>query len=104
MFLITKFNHCNPLKPSAFTKPQPHNLLRLRKPVLTNKYNRTSLRINNSIDDSILRLNDFVDNESRKFTAKAIVDFSAIYFTLNWIYYRSMRKKMEEREEKEEKD
>lgn len=101
MSIITRLNRCNSLKPSSFTKPQLRSLFRLRKPVLTNRYNRTSLRIKSSIDESILRLNDFVDNESWKFTAKAIVNFSAIYFTLNWIYYRSMRKKIEENEEKD---
>lgn len=102
--MITRFTHYNARKPNLSTKPQARSLFRLQRPVVTNKYNRTSLKINNSINDSILKLNDFTNNETWKLAAHAIINFSAIYFTLNWIYYRSIRMKIEEKDKDKKND
>ena len=49
-----------------------------------------------SLPDSMIQLDAFIKDRNLMLVSHAIVIFSAIYCSLNWLYYRRMREKMEE--------
>lgn len=73
----------------------------IKKPInlLTKKSNQMKFQTNSYMNDTIVTLNNFTNSDSWKFTAHAIVNFSAIFFTINWLYYRTIRIKMGKKDE-----
>ena len=53
-----------------------------------------------SLPESMMYLDKFIKESNLVLVSHAIVNFSAIYFSLNWVYYRRMREKMEEDDKK----
>lgn len=53
-----------------------------------------------SLPESMMNLDKFIKESNLVLVSHAIVNFSAIYFSLNWVYYRRMREKMEEEDKK----
>ena len=66
------------------------------------KSNKIKFQTNSYMNDTIVTLNHFTNNDTWKLTAHAIVNFSAIFFTVNWLYYRSIRIKMEKKDKGDE--
>lgn len=60
-------------------------------------YKKKQLTVSNSINENIHAINSFVDNDSWKLVSHGIVNFSVLYFSLNWMYYRTLRIKAEKR-------
>lgn len=54
----------------------------------------------NAIPSEFVMLNDMVSDNSWTLVSHAVVNFSLIYFTLNWFYYFNLRRQIE----KETKD
>ena len=54
----------------------------------------------NAIPSEFIMLNDMVSDNSWTLVSHAVVNFSLIYFTLNWVYYFNLRRQIE----KEAKD
>lgn len=53
-----------------------------------------------AIPQELIVLNEVVSDKSWTFVSHAVVNFSIIYFTLNWFYYFNLRRQIE----KEAKD
>ena len=93
----------NKLVSTQFPK-QKICFLKKNYPIRTfNKQKRFT--VSNSLNESIYTLNSFANNDTWRLVSHGIVNFSVIFFSLNWMYYRSLRIKAEKQQnEKNKKD
>lgn len=90
------------LKSSSFLKPKSITFIKRPVHLTIKKSNKIKFQTNSYMNDTIVTLNHFTNNDTWKLTAHAIVNFSAIFFTVNWLYYRSIRIKMEKKDKGDE--
>lgn len=64
------------------------------------RMNRKPLQVRSDFASSMVSLNNFVNDSNLTLVSHAIVDFSVIYFTLNWFSYRSIRKAKKDKKNK----
>ncbi len=94
-----------PMRTSQHVKHKPTYKLVSKTPELVSKQTFPVLQskrpmICRSLPESMIHLDQFIDDSNLVLVSHAIVNFSAIYFSLNWVYYRRMREKMEEEDKK----
>lgn len=90
------------IKTPIFSKRKSTSLLKKRTHILTKRVNK--FQTNSYMNDTIVALNKFTNSDTWQLTSHTIVNFSAIFFTVNWLYYRSIRIKMEKKDKKDKKD
>lgn len=88
---------------SVLRKQSNINLDRKARKTVT--YSRGINRKPLSVRTSMVSLNNIVKDSNFQFVSHAIVNFSVMYFSMNWLYYRSIREKVEKaRRDKDDKE
>lgn len=89
------------IKTPILSKRKSTSLLKKRTHILTKRVNK--FQTNSYMNDTIVTLNKFTNSDTWQLTSHAIVNFSVMFFTFNWLYYRSIRIKMEKKDKKDKK-